>query len=105
VAAEGVATAFGVPRGPGRRADLAVWRACAGGPAVRLLMPVIGGRRAVVIAVMAAVGWLDPAYALLFAVPTTLLVEISHIPNIRRLLAGTEPKLGQGGTRRVPGAS
>jgi hypothetical protein len=29
-----------------------------------------------------------------------LLVEVSHIENLRRLLAGTEPKLGQGGTVR-----
>ena len=40
-----------------------------------------------------------------FAVGTMLAVEISHRGNIRRLLAGTEPKLGQGGTRRAPGAS
>ncbi len=39
-----------------------------------------------------------------FAVGTMLAVEISHRGNIRRLIAGTEPKLGQGGTRRVPGA-
>lgn len=40
-----------------------------------------------------------------FAVFTMLAVEVSHRGNIRRLLAGTEPKLGQGGTRRAPGAS
>lgn len=40
-----------------------------------------------------------------FAIGTMLAVEISHRGNIRRLLAGTEPKLGQGGSRRVPGAS
>lgn len=40
-----------------------------------------------------------------FAVFTMLAVEISHRGNIRRLLTGTEPKLGQGGTRRAPGAS
>jgi len=30
-----------------------------------------------------------------------LAVEISHVGNIRRLLAGTEPKLGQGGGQRL----
>ncbi|HJM90004.1 MAG TPA: glycerol-3-phosphate 1-O-acyltransferase PlsY [Dehalococcoidia bacterium] len=35
-----------------------------------------------------------------FAVPVAAMIEISHIGNIKRLLAGTEPKLGQGGTRR-----
>lgn len=39
-----------------------------------------------------------------FAVGTMLAVEISHRGNIRRLLAGTEPKLGQGGIRRASGA-
>jgi len=33
-----------------------------------------------------------------------LAVEISHVGNIRRLLAGTEPKLGQGGGQRPTGA-
>lgn len=40
-----------------------------------------------------------------FAVLTMLAVEVSHRGNIRRLIAGTEPKLGQGGTRRVSGTS
>jgi glycerol-3-phosphate acyltransferase PlsY len=39
---------------------------------------------------------------LLFAVLTMLAVEFNHIANIKRLLAGTEPKLGQGGRRRDP---
>ena len=39
---------------------------------------------------------------LLFAVLTMLAVEFNHIANIKRLIAGTEPKLGQGGQRRDP---
>lgn len=33
----------------------------------------------------------------------TVLVEYKHIPNIRRLLAGTEPRIGQGGDRPATG--
>lgn len=39
---------------------------------------------------------------LLFALLTMLAVEFNHIANIKRLIAGTEPKLGQGGQRRDP---
>jgi glycerol-3-phosphate acyltransferase PlsY len=39
---------------------------------------------------------------LLFAVLTMFAVEFNHIANIKRLIAGTEPKLGQGGQRRDP---
>lgn len=35
-----------------------------------------------------------------FAIPVAAMIEINHVGNIRRLLRGTEPKLGQGGTRR-----
>jgi hypothetical protein len=31
----------------------------------------------------------------------TLSVELNHLANLRRLLAGTEPKLGQGGAPRA----
>ncbi len=55
----------------------------------------------VVVGVLALVGDMDAHYFVLFAVPTMLLVETSHIGNIKRLLAGTEPKLGQGGNRRT----
>ena len=37
---------------------------------------------------------------LIFALVAVAAVEFSHRGNIRRLLAGTEPKLGQGGERR-----
>ena len=37
---------------------------------------------------------------LLFGLLTMLAVELNHLSNIKRLLAGTEPKIGQGGQRR-----
>lgn len=58
----------------------------------------------VVVIALVLTGSLASPYAV-FAIGTALAVEISHRGNIRRLLAGTEPKLGQGGTRRAPGAS
>jgi glycerol-3-phosphate acyltransferase PlsY len=35
-----------------------------------------------------------------FGVVVATMVEVSHIGNIRRLIAGEEPKLGRGGSRR-----
>lgn len=58
----------------------------------------------VVVVLLVATDHLAGPYAV-FAVFTMLAVEVSHRGNIRRLLAGTEPKLGQGGTRRASGAS
>ena len=48
--------------------------------------------------------WMDwlPAEYLVFGVAVTLSVELNHLGNLRRLLAGTEPKLGQGGAPRAP---
>jgi glycerol-3-phosphate acyltransferase PlsY len=46
-------------------------------------------------------GRLDPEY-LVFGIAVTLSVELNHLGNLRRLLAGTEPKLGQGGAPRAP---
>lgn len=45
------------------------------------------------------VPWPYAAYSL-FA---TALVEYKHIPNIRRLFAGTEPRIGQGGNQPATG--
>lgn len=50
---------------------------------------------AAAICVLAITGNVEPAYAW-FAVFATALVEFKHIPNIRRLLNGTEPKIGRG---------
>jgi len=37
---------------------------------------------------------------LFFGLLTMLAIEFSHISNMKRLLAGTEPKIGKGGQRR-----
>lgn len=57
---------------------------------------------AAVVVVVAMLGATEPAYAA-YAVFAALLVEYTHIPNIRRLLAGTEPRIGQGGDRPATG--
>jgi acyl phosphate:glycerol-3-phosphate acyltransferase len=69
------------------------------------LMSVVGVATGLAaIAALVVTDHMDAVYLLLFAIPTALLVEFSHIGNIKRLLAGTEPKLGQGGGRRTAGA-
>ena len=57
----------------------------------------------VAIVVLVAGDWLAPQY-LLFGAAVALAIELNHLPNIRRLLRGVEPKLGQGGTPRAEGA-
>jgi glycerol-3-phosphate acyltransferase PlsY len=54
------------------------------------------------LAVFVAIGWTPREY-LLFGVIVTLSVELNHLGNLKRLLRGTEPKIGQGGVRRTPG--
>ena len=51
---------------------------------------------AALMAVAAAFGWTEWVYVV-FAVFATALVEYKHIPNIKRLLDGAAPKIGQGG--------
>ncbi len=55
----------------------------------------------VVFTALIATGHLPVPY-LVFGVIATLSVELNHAGNVQRLLAGTEPKLGQGGARRSP---
>lgn len=50
----------------------------------------------------AAAGWV-PVEAALYAAFATLLVLYMHIPNIKRLLKGTEPRIGRGGDRPATG--
>lgn len=67
------------------------------------LMSVVGTPIAAGLVVVAAAAFGQPwpyAYCAVFA---TLLIEYKHIPNIRRLLAGTEPRIGQGGNRPATG--
>jgi glycerol-3-phosphate acyltransferase PlsY len=67
------------------------------------LMSVVGTPVAAAIIVAAAIGGWQPAAFAFFAVFATLLIEYKHVPNIRRLLAGTEPRFGQGGDRPATG--
>ena len=60
-----------------------------------LLAPVL----AIVFVVLAAVGYHPWAYAV-YAVIAAAQVVILHRENVQRLLAGTEPRLGEGGSRR-----
>ena len=55
----------------------------------------------IVFTALIAVDQLPMPY-LVFGLIATLAVEINHLGNIQRLLAGTEPKLGQGGAPRSP---
>jgi glycerol-3-phosphate acyltransferase PlsY len=57
---------------------------------------------AALMVVAAAVGWTEWEYVV-FALFATALVEYKHIPNIQRLRAGTEPKIGQGGNAPASG--
>ncbi|HEY5475656.1 MAG TPA: glycerol-3-phosphate 1-O-acyltransferase PlsY [Tepidiformaceae bacterium] len=67
------------------------------------LMSVVGTPvSAIIVAVTAALGW-EPWSFAAFALFAVLVIEYRHIPNIRRLLAGTEPKFGHGGDRVATG--
>lgn len=89
-------------------------------PLVALLFPLIGALLIIptrIVSLMSTLGTaiaggiivalvladaLPAAYAG-FAVFAVAVVEFTHIPNIRRLLAGTEPRIGQGGDRPATG--
>lgn len=67
------------------------------------LMSVVGTPvSALVIIVAAIAGWEPVPYAL-YAAFAVAMIEYTHVPNIRRLLAGTEPRFGQGGDRAATG--
>lgn len=67
------------------------------------LMSVVGTPVAASIVVIAALLGSVPAPFAMYAVFATALIEYKHIPNIRRLLAGTEPRFGRGGDRPATG--
>lgn len=54
---------------------------------------------AILVIALAATHWVPGQYTLWAVVAATLIVVL-HRDNIARLIAGTEPKLGQGGSRR-----
>ncbi|MCH7511624.1 MAG: hypothetical protein IIB19_04570 [Chloroflexi bacterium] len=56
-------------------------------------------RLAALFIILAAMGIHPWAYAVYGVIAAALLLVL-HRENLRRLLAGTEPKLGQGGERR-----
>ena len=67
------------------------------------LMSVLGTPlSAAVVAVTVTIGW-EPWQFAAYGAFAVLVIEFRHIPNIRRLLAGTEPKFGQGGDRVATG--
>ncbi len=55
---------------------------------------------AVLFVVLAALGVSPPAYAA-YACAAAVLIVYKHRPNIERLLAGTEPRIGKGGEKRA----
>ena len=67
------------------------------------LMSVLGTPlSAAVVAVTAALGW-ESWWFVAYGAFAVIIVEYRHVPNIRRLRAGTEPKFGQGGDRVATG--
>lgn len=57
---------------------------------------------ALCIILVSIAGWEPAAYGI-YAAVAVAIVEFTHIPNIRRLLSGTEPKIGRGGNRAATG--
>ena len=69
------------------------------------LMSILGvAAGCLVLIVFVALGFTAPQY-LAFGILVTVAIELNHLGNIRRLLAGTEPKIGQGGARRSSGGA
>lgn len=58
---------------------------------------------AVLFVVLAILGISPPAYAA-YAIGTAAIIVYKHRPNIERLLAGTEPRIGKGGDKRADAA-
>ncbi len=67
------------------------------------LMSIIGTPVSAAIVVVAAVTGRAPEAAAVYAIFATVVVLYMHIPNMRRLLAGTEPRIGRGGNRAATG--
>lgn len=69
---------------------------------VSLMSVVVTPLAALVILIFVLAGVEPPAYAW-FGLAAVVLIEYMHLPNIRRLLAGTEPRIGRGGDRSATG--
>jgi glycerol-3-phosphate acyltransferase PlsY len=69
---------------------------------VSLMSIVVTPLAGLVILLLVLFGDTPPAYAW-FALVAVALVEYMHLPNLRRLLAGTEPRIGRGGDRPATG--
>ena len=67
------------------------------------IMSVVGTPVCALAVVLAALFFGQPWAFAAYAAFATVLVEYKHIPNIRRLLAGTEPRIGQGGHQPATG--
>jgi glycerol-3-phosphate acyltransferase PlsY len=100
----GVTTSFGVLLGMNPLVGLALVPVAVAIALVTRYMSVMSISGAVlaagVLIGLAAAGVLPTAYAV-YAGLVGALVVVLHRENIRRLLAGTEPKIGRGGKRRV----
>ena len=67
------------------------------------VMSVVGTPICALAVILSALFFDQPWAFAAYAVFATLMVEYKHIPNIRRLLAGTEPRIGQGGGQPATG--
>ncbi len=99
----GVASSYGVALAMNPIAAVALLPAAAGLVAVTRIMSVMSVGMAPMLAALfvgLAVADIHPwAYAV-YAIVAAALLMVLHRANIERLLAGTEPKLGQGGQRQ-----
>lgn len=102
----GVATAFGaflaIAPGVAIAVALAGGAVLAGTRYVSVMSMTATATAFVLIVISVVAGWLAPHY-LVFGAAATLAIELNHVPNIRRLLRGVEPKLGQGGAPSAGG--
>jgi glycerol-3-phosphate acyltransferase PlsY len=99
----GVATAFGAFLAIDPISGLIVLAAAGlvlGATRYMSLVSVTGVLAGAVILIVRALTDAVPMEYIAFGVVVATMVEVSHIDNVRRLIAGEEPKLGQGGTRR-----
>jgi glycerol-3-phosphate acyltransferase PlsY len=99
----GVATSFAAALAMNPIAAAAVVPVAGGLLAVTRIMSVMSVGMAPVVAVvfviLAATGVHSWAYAV-YSIVVAALIVVLHRENLKRLLAGTEPKLGRGGQRR-----